>query len=78
MVTLQPAHTVYAAQEDTYQRDRQADDYAEEEMQERVWALAQLAEEGTPTQGIADCITDAIRAAYVAGWNTARDQQRNG
>ena len=86
MVTLAPAHPVYAAQEDAYQRDRQAEDTAEYLFESACplvhKIIAQWQKEGVaaerPIFPLGEEITDALKQAFWLGWEAARDQQRNG
>ena len=81
MVTLQPAHPVYAAQEDAYQRDRQAESEAGAYFERYLSHFRRLPltpSERSLLARLEDEIMDALADAFVDGWNAAREQQRIG
>ena len=81
MVTLQPAHPVYAAQEDAYQRDQQAEAYAEVRFglarEVDVLGMRALRIAAVQRHALEDKMADLIAEAFIDGWNAAREQQRN-
>lgn len=78
MVTLAPAHPVYAAQEDRYERDRQAEAQAGayfEQYLAHVRRLPIVKGQHELLDRLETEVQDALRDLFAMGWDAARAEQ---
>lgn len=74
MVTLALAHPVYAAQEDAYQRDTQAESEAGAYFERYLRTLLPDESSAEPPT-LSDEIIAGLEIMFVEGWNAAREEQ---